>query len=177
MPWEISMINLIGQLRNPTPDSFMVFATQLGSGTFIIISSILIILMLIISKKFNCAWIIAISLLGQEIISSLIKHLVARARPDILTHLVQADGYSFPSGHSLAAAVFYGLLAYLLTQSIKKPVYRYGIWILAFGLIVLVGFSRIYLGVHWPTDILGGILLGFLWIFLVVSVFNKRPLC
>ena len=93
---------------------------------------------------------------------------IARQRPPVTTHLVHASGYSFPSGHTTTATLAYPLLAWLL--SLLIPAWRNTLWTVGAIIAVAVGLSRVYLGVHWPTDVLGGWCLGLSWILLGVGL-------
>ncbi|MGH9440653.1 MAG: phosphatase PAP2 family protein [Thermoanaerobaculia bacterium] len=107
---------------------------------------------------------------GGEIWVQVFKQVFRRARPDLFDPLTRAIGFSFPSGHSTMSAVFYGAIAGLAAASCRsKPCAARA---LASGLaaIAAIGFSRIALGVHWPTDVLGGWVLGFAWLALVFAV-------
>ncbi|MBI4057592.1 MAG: phosphatase PAP2 family protein [Elusimicrobia bacterium] len=110
--------------------------------------------------------------LGSWILKEALKRLVKRFRPHLWLWPDPAYGYSFPSGHALGAMVCYGWLAWLLAKSF--PQHQTKIFAVSGILIFLIGFSRIYLGVHWPTDVLAGWLLGTL---LVISAVygTRRP--
>lgn len=98
-----------------------------------------------------------------------LKRLFRRARPPG-PWLAEAFGYSFPSGHSVAAVAFYGVLAYYLARFILPRRWRPSVMALAGGVIALIGLSRVYLGVHYPSDVLGGFALGGAWASLCVLV-------
>jgi len=174
MAWEIILIDWIGNLRNPLMDSLMSGLTYLGSESVIIVLAILASFALIRIKKYNYLVALWISLLGEELIVSLIKYLTERSRPEILTHLIQADSFGFPSGHSSASVVFYGFMGYFLTQELKNRRAKIIAWIILSFIISAVGFSRIYLGVHWPTDVLAGYFVAFVWLTLVIYIFKNR---
>ncbi|MGX7092263.1 phosphatase PAP2 family protein [Hutsoniella sourekii] len=112
--------------------------------------------------------LLAIGSLG---VNPLVKNLVQRPRPNEALRLVTETTYSFPSGHSFNATLIFGLLAYLLQALIfqdKKPAVN---WLLA-GLVALIGFSRIYLGAHFLTDVLAGFALGYLYLTLATQIFD-----
>jgi membrane-associated phospholipid phosphatase len=83
-----------------------------------------------------------------------------------------AHGYSFPSGHAFTAMVIYGFLIYITGKSIKSDVLRFVIFSLSAIVIIIVGISRIYLNVHWVTDVLGGYAVGFSWLMLSIVIVN-----
>ncbi|MFI7542280.1 bifunctional DedA family/phosphatase PAP2 family protein [Actinoplanes sp. NPDC049599] len=109
---------------------------------------------------------------GTNVLVDAIKLLITRTRPDIADLLTAAPGYAFPSGHSAQAAATYGLVAYLLAGRLRRWEHRVGGWAGAVLLMLLVGFSRLYLGAHWLTDVLGGYALAAVWTALVVTTFG-----
>ena len=107
--------------------------------------------------------LLAISLSGAWLLNTILKELFHRARPDIV-HLVVAGGYSFPSGHAMVAAAFYGVIGYLLWLNLRnrsKP--SWYIVVFTFALILAIGISRIYLGVHFASDVIAGYAAGGVW--------------
>jgi hypothetical protein len=111
-----------------------------------------------------------LSLLGSDLIVSLIKAHVDRARPDQAEALLPASGYSFPSGHTFSSLAFYGLLGVMMLLSMKPGAARLAMITGIVAISGLVGFSRIYVGAHWPTDVLGSWLLGTAWLCLLSMV-------
>ena len=112
------------------------------------------------------------------ILNLVFKYFFVRNRPDEIFHLVSETGYSFPSGHAMFAVTFYGFLIYMLWNSKRKKPTKIGLTIVGIILVLLISFSRIYLGVHYASDVIGGmcVSLGYLIIFLfVVSRANKIP--
>jgi undecaprenyl-diphosphatase len=101
--------------------------------------------------------------IGGLLISSGIKALVDRARPDLFVHGDQVYTSSFPSGHSMMSAVVYLTLGALLTRLVQSRMLKLYFLLLALGATALVGISRIYMGVHWPTDVLAGWTAGLVW--------------
>src|SRR5215510_15424411 len=97
---------------------------------------------------------------GGLVVASLIKDLVARPRPDILMHSVYVSSFSFPSGHAMMSAVTYLTLGALTAREFKRPLLKAYVMALAVIVTLLVGLSRVYLGVHWPSDVLAGWSLG-----------------
>ncbi|MFV9510230.1 phosphatase PAP2 family protein [Tepidibacillus sp. LV47] len=147
----------IQSFASPNVTKLMVFITQLGSGP------ILTLFLLIVGgifyfryKKRRDVILLAGGLIGGALLNVALKDLFRRSRPDI-THLVEAGGYSFPSGHSMVSTTFYGILSYLLWIHLKER--KKSTWyvpILTIILILSIGISRIYLGVHFPSDVIAG---------------------
>ena len=107
--------------------------------------------------------LMAISLSGAWLLNTILKGLFHRARPDIV-HLVKAGGYSFPSGHAMVAAAFYGVIGYLLWLNLRnrsKP--SWYVVLFTFALILAIGISRVYLGVHFASDVIAGYVVGGVW--------------
>lgn len=113
--------------------------------------------------RLNQVWetvILAISLAGGWVLNVALKVLFHRPRPDI-HHLVEAEGYSFPSGHAMVATAFYGMLGYLLWLNLRKRLNRSRYVIVFTALLILsIGISRVYLGVHYPSDVIAGFAAG-----------------
>lgn len=110
-----------------------------------------------------------LNLVGAALLNFLLKNLVQRPRPEGF-RLVAAGGYSFPSGHSMVAMAFYGLLAYLVWRYEKDSIMRW-LWSLSLGFIVAaVGISRIYLGVHYASDVLAGFCVAMAWLAIYTKV-------
>jgi undecaprenyl-diphosphatase len=108
----------------------------------------------------------AASVIGGAILSNLLKDFFQRPRPEIVPHLAYAANTSFPSGHSMMSAVTYLTLAALLARSQERRRIKAYFLLLAVLITFLVGVSRIYLGVHWPTDVLAGWTAGTTWALL-----------
>ena len=100
---------------------------------------------------------------GGALLGTLLKAIYARARPDLVAHLVGTDSASFPSGHAMNSAVVYLTLAVLLARAETSVAVRRFLVSAAIGLTLVIGCSRLYLGVHWPTDVLAGWIVGGLW--------------
>jgi undecaprenyl-diphosphatase len=120
-------------------------------------------------SRWPTALMLTIVVGGTGVLVDAIKLSTTRTRPDIADLLTAAPGYAFPSGHSAQAVATFGLLAHLLAGRLPRWGQRVSVWTAAILLIVLVGFSRLYLGAHWLTDVLGGFALGAAWTALVVT--------
>lgn len=154
---------LVGTLRNPALNAMAVDVTALGSATvlsiFILVSSSL----LVFKRRFAEAIHIVTAAAGAAVISWMMKSYFERARPVTLPHLVDVQGYSYPSGHSLASAAVYFTFAALLFHQFKHKNARFILVFFALALIGLIALSRIYLGVHYASDTIAGVLLGTGW--------------
>jgi undecaprenyl-diphosphatase len=142
----------------------MKFFTTIGSGWIISIFAIVIILFLykVLHHRFELilfAWVV----LGSELLNLFLKMIFHRSRP-ILHRIIDANGFSFPSGHSMAAFAMYGILSFLLWRHIPSRLGRIILLIGSAFVIWMIGISRIYLGVHYPSDVLGGFLASGCWL-------------
>ncbi|MCW3060095.1 MAG: rane-associated phospholipid phosphatase [Capsulimonas sp.] len=117
-----------------------------------------------VRKIRGAAWTLPIGIVGAGIIIQLIKTEVHRVRPTLFVPLLKETGYSFPSGHSLIAMVVYGLIGYFLMHLLKGRVSKAVVGTLTALLIVAIGVSRSYVGVHYPSDVLAGWAAGFPWL-------------
>ncbi len=107
------------------------------------------------------------TMLGETIILNTLKVIFHRARPEPFFDYALPSSYSFPSGHSLSSFCFYGILAWLITARMENQKLKILVWTLAAALVFLIGLSRIYLGVHYPSDVLAGFAAGLVWVFTV----------
>lgn len=143
--------------------------TNITSPIMVIITALILVLA-IKDKKIKIS--LVINLLGITIINNLIKVIIARPRPEI-NKLVTETGYSFPSGHSITSMVFYGYLVYLTYKYINNKKIKIPLIIFLILLIPTIGLSRIYLGVHYTSDVLCGFLLGIIYLILFISISKK----
>jgi undecaprenyl-diphosphatase len=130
-----------------------------------------------LTEKRGAMWLVLASTIGGWLLSSLLKYFFARPRPDVVPHLADVHTASFPSGHSMMSAVVYLTLGALLTRLVARPLVKLYFLAVACLLAGLVGLSRVYLGVHYPTDVLAGWLAGLVWAtlcWLVARWLQKR---
>ncbi|ASN05432.1 phosphatase PAP2 family protein [Virgibacillus necropolis] len=150
--------------------------TYIGSGYVSYPLTGALILYLLVRKNYWIAALLAYNLIGVRQINHLLKSIFEVARPE-LEPLVHASYYSFPSGHSMNSMAFFGLLAFLLSRYISRSKAQSAwIWTSAAILIFLIGLSRVYLGVHFPLDVLGGFAAGGAWLLLSICIHSFLPL-
>ena len=143
--------------------------TALGSAKFLIGLSIILILII---KNSKISLYILLNLLLSSTLNSILKKIVIRPRP-LEINLIKEKGYSFPSGHTMTSVAFYGFLIYLIYKYIKNKYLKYSLISLLTIVSLLIGLSRIYLGVHYLSDVIGGIIFGLIYLIIFISIVNK----
>jgi undecaprenyl-diphosphatase len=140
--------------------------TSLGSSSILGLITVFGVLFLALDGKRHMALFAGASVVGGMIVSNLLKDFFQRPRPEIVPHLAYASNTSFPSGHSMMSAVTYLTLGALLARSHDRRAVKAFFLLVAALLCFLVGVTRVYLGVHWPTDVLAGWTAGAVWALL-----------
>jgi undecaprenyl-diphosphatase len=151
----------------PVPTALWELITALG-GAVLITVDVLVVVILLVRREFALALLFALTLIAVTLAVDHAKDFVARPRPD--DPLVQAYGYSFPSGHAFTSTVSYGLLVIIAWRSDLPQRYKRAIVVAATILVILIGCSRIALGVHYPTDVVAGWLGGLAVLGVVVAL-------
>lgn len=162
--------NLIISMKSDTLTKVLEFITNLANYKSIIFYNILILLYILITKK-NKLLMVPLNSILSVVFNSIFKLIFRRNRP-LLIALINESGYSYPSGHAMISILFFGTLSYVISQSdIKyKKILR---WIIGIFIIV-IGITRIYLGVHYASDIIGGYLLGMIVLLIVINIKKKE---
>ena len=166
-----AIMELIHKNITPLKTTFMKVITFFGSTYFLILSGLAILLFSIKYKHRENLVPLILSTVGCSLLNTIIKYMVTRTRP-IKYFLIKQGGYSFPSGHSMVSMCFYTTMTYLLTKNIKDKNKKVLLWIGNFIIIGLIGFSRIYLGVHWFSDVLAGYIMGFLVYLFTIYLYD-----
>jgi undecaprenyl-diphosphatase len=141
----------------------MVDLTALGGTSVLVIVIVVAIGYLMLQHRYGATALVIVASAGGGLMSLALKDAFARARPDVVPHLVKVGGLSFPSGHSMAAAVIYLTLGALLARFTARRRVRVYVIGVSLALTFLIGVTRIYLGVHYPTDVLAGWAAGLVW--------------
>ena len=145
------------------------FITNFGGAIFLIALTI-VLLVLIKNKKIGIS--IFSNLVIVTILNQLLKAILQRPRPTEY-RIVEETGYSFPSGHSMVSMAFYGYLIYLIYKYVKNKYIKWISIVLLSILVCSIGISRIYLGVHYTSDVLGGFLISMSYLVIYISAVNK----
>ncbi len=154
---DLSILNLFDSLRSPTGDKIMVFMTTLGDGVVVAGVTVAVAAYLILRKAWRRGTGFVIAMAGTAMFVPLFKLLLHRSRP--LELYAGADAYSFPSGHATLNAVLYGICAVLIAHNLNRWA-KAGIFTITAAYVITIGFSRVYLGAHWMSDVLAGLLFG-----------------
>ena len=169
-PIDMLIFDKIRPLVNTVNNKFMLFITFLGKHQFLIPANLILIFYFLLVKRQTWFSIRVITIaISSLVLMLLLKQLFQRKRP-LSPLLKAAKGLSFPSGHAIMAVTFYGLLIYILQHTITTEWLKWFLIIVVFVLIVLIGFSRIYLRVHYASDVAAGFIIGLLWLLLSLAV-------
>ena len=155
----------------PLTDAMRGF-TFLGEALQITELLILTVVLFFRQGRKRAAWLMVITMTGGLLVERLLKVLFHRTRPEPFFGTVLPSSYSFPSGHALLSCCFFGALAAMLTVREQRRAVRIGVWTAAALLAALIGFSRIYLGVHYVTDVIAGYAAAVVWVFAVGCVYR-----
>lgn len=162
--FDYQVVDWFNQHATPTVTDVAIGLTFLGSGTFLTAASLAVGMALLAGRRWHRLATLALTVGGGALLNSGVKHLFQRARPVVEHPLVHLTSYSFPSGHTAGATLFFGLMALFLMQDAARWRWRVLPPLVACLVILLVGTSRVYLGAHYLTDVLGAIALSILWL-------------
>lgn len=171
--FDNQMLEYIHNNINPLLLRIMKIVSFIGSAYFIIPLMAIVLVYNYIRKKAFESKILLMSTAGSWILNFLLKQVFQRTRP-LQYFLVEQGGYSYPSGHTMVATSFYFAIAYIITRNIKDRRIKAICFIIATVAILVMGSSRLYLGVHWPTDIIGGFLMGYILFQISVTLIKQE---
>jgi undecaprenyl-diphosphatase len=157
----------VHQFASPMVTAIMRGFSFVGSTIALTIGTIIVVVRFAMWKWAREAKLFALTMIGAGLLNIALKLAFKRPRPVPFFNLTPPESYSFPSGHSLTSAVFFGALAAILTARIKSRRVRVAIWIVSTAMFLLIGLSRIYLGVHYTTDVIAGFAAALIWILVV----------
>lgn len=164
--WLLSYIRHDGRFlpdENYLLTGLMTDITALGGATIIFLITAAVVFYLMIQKQYEFMWLILIATVGGALISFGLKEVFARERPPLIFHLVTVKSLSFPSGHAMMSSIVYLTQGALLAKIQSNTNLKAYILFVAIILVFLIGLSRVYLGVHYPTDVLAGWSFGLVW--------------
>ena len=168
--FDISIYNVIMSLKSGFTTFIMKVVTRFGDAEILILITI-ICLIFIRNKKIGGS--IAINLASVGLINYVLKKIIKRPRPPLEFRMVEESSFSFPSGHAMASMAFYGLIIYFINKNMKNEKLKKIIRISLSILIFLIGISRIYLGVHYASDVIAGFAISIVYLVLYITYILK----
>jgi undecaprenyl-diphosphatase len=168
-----AILRAFAEWRTPWLNRAAADVSSLGSMTVIILISVtaFTLLWIIAGDRVGAAKIVTAAA-GAEMLVEVIKRLLQHPRPTIVPYLVEFSGFSYPSGHALVATATYGTLSVIACGYVRQRRGRIAIRSIAWTLAGLVAISRVYLGVHYPSDVLGGVLIGIACLYIVAYLWR-----
>jgi undecaprenyl-diphosphatase len=163
------VLNHVLYFRTPVVTNIMMVFTQLGNWKAVTIGSLAVVVYLLFKKRIDYLLAYAAAMLGGNVLFLILKMVIHRARPISETTLMKAVGWSFPSGHAVISVIFYGMIAYFIVRSIRSWRQRVFMMVAAMFVVFLIGFSRIYLQVHYLSDVLAGYAAGLFWLTICLT--------
>lgn len=171
--FDYSIIQYVQGFISEPITNLVLKITFLGSSIGIAIITFVFSLILVLFRKYLLGIYLLMSVaVGYVGLNTVLKHIFQRERPSIL-RLVEEHGFSFPSGHSMGSMVLFGSLLFIVFKLSKSASVRVIGVIAALTIILIIGLTRVYLGVHYPTDIVGGYTAGIVWLTISVVMFNQ----
>lgn len=161
--FDEAALRWIGSHHSPALDDAMLEITALGTSTVVIMIVGVAGLFLSLTKHKYSALLLLVATIGGSLLDTVLKIQFGRPRPHVFTWGTHAAMSSFPSGHAMSATIVYSTVAYLAARLQKRTWARWATMLLAAVIIVMIGISRMYLGVHYPSDVLAGAIVGLSW--------------
>ena len=177
---EIMLVDIIGYdfvskyIISDSLTPIVKFITNLGGTIFLIFLTILLLIIFLFKfKNKKIGFAIVINIINSALLNMILKNILQRPRPEEF-RIISVTGYSFPSGHSMNSMAFYGFLIYLIYIKIENKYIKWALISILSVLIILVGISRIYLGVHYTSDVLAGFLISIVYLILYINIINQK---
>ena len=143
--------------------------THIGGAKIVLVLTLLAIILI---KGLKNKLFLLTGIVGTAGLNVVLKHIVQRERPNI-NRLIPEKGYSFPSGHSMMSMAFYGMLIFLIFKYVKNTALKWTLIVILTILLSTIGITRIYLGVHYPSDVIGGFVVSLTYLFILTEIYNK----
>ncbi|MBF0989014.1 MAG: phosphatase PAP2 family protein, partial [Clostridiales bacterium] len=141
--------------------------THIGGAKIVFVLTILAIILI---KGLKKKLFLLTGIVGTAGLNVVLKHIIQRERPNI-NRLIPEKGYSFPSGHSMMSMAFYGMLIFLIFKYVKNTALKWTLIVILTILLSTIGITRIYLGVHYPSDVIGGFLVSLTYLFILTEIY------
>jgi undecaprenyl-diphosphatase len=166
---DVHVVKWFAELRRPWLDRVMIEVTTLGNGVVITMMVAIVCAFLWLTNHRWSVYLLLAGVLGGQVVNYLLKTAFDRPRPDVAEWLAHVSTTSFPSGHAMSAIIAYGCVAFLVGRLEPTPALRRTTWGVAIFIILAIGVSRMYLGVHYPSDIAAGFIAGLAWVGFVAA--------
>lgn len=157
------VLRMLGTHRIPWLEAAMLEVTFLGTGLVMVVMAAVTALFLALTRQRTAAWLLLWATIGALVLNNGLKHLFDRPRPQLFAWGTHALTTSFPSGHAMSAAAVYGTVALIAARLTRRRGVRAAVYGVCALLVALVAFSRLYLGVHYPSDVAAGLVVGAAW--------------
>ena len=161
--FDDAVLQWLGARRAPTLDAVMLEITSLGTTSVVTMVVGVAALFLWLNKHKHSALLLLVATFGGILLNNLLKAGFSRPRPDVIPWATTATFYSFPSGHAMSATIVYSTVAYLAGRLQRTRAARLAITCVAAIVVSIICISRLYLGVHYPSDVLAGVIIGLAW--------------
>lgn len=173
--FDSAVRSALRQMQSPMWTSLFLAVTKLGSTVYLVIIGSAAGLVFLFLRWFRSVFLLILVMTGQAALHHGFKWLIARPRPAALISYREVESYSFPSGHAVAGLCLYGMIAWIVASRLENSAAKAGVMLASAITISLIGMSRIYIGIHHPTDVLAGFLGGMIWLAAVISI-DRRTL-
>jgi len=162
----------VARARTPWLTIAAIDVTALGSITLVVLfSAFTLVVLLVLRDRLGAFQMLAASV-GAGILTLVTKDIIERTRPEVGQRLITVSGFSYPSGHSLSTSALYLTIAIIAGRYVQHLGARVAIFVAVSAVVILVGASRVYLGVHYATDVVSGISLGAAWALVLAGLFT-----
>ncbi len=170
VPGDITTLRWLNQQSSAGLDDFFLAITHTGGAAFVALTVLALTVVLARHNRQAAAVVVFLGVFGASIVNMLLKLVFERPRPELWQQIIDEQSYSFPSGHAMASSA----LAFCIVAVLWRTRWRW--WAVGLGAVyvILVGLSRLYLGVHYPSDVVAGWGLSLLWVALVCFVVRRR---
>lgn len=175
-PIDVTVTRAIQEYHPLWFDNLMKLLTEMGFFVPGVMTVLIITVAVFLLRKRNDAVFLFLSAAGSPVVASIIKEIIRRPRPDprlIHQYIPYTQQDSYPSGHVMFYIGLYGFLIYLIYTEMKPGILRTVLMIFLSLLLILIGLSRIYLGAHWLSDVAASYLFGYIWLFIIISLYNR----
>ena len=170
--FDTSVISFVQGMETPWLTSTMKFFTTLANTKSVIVIALIAFVLLYFAFRYRQqAFLLIVVIGGTVVLNTMLKHYFKRERPEI-HRIMDANGFSFPSGHSMIAFSLYTIIVYIAWRNVKTTLSRTLLILSAAFMIIMTGISRIYVGVHYPSDVVGGFAASALWVTIAIIVYG-----